>query len=184
MDLTTIFIALGLAMDSFSVSITNGLANKFIKVTDALKIGVFFGLFQAIMPVFGWLAGVNFIDVISGVDHWIAFGLLSFIGCRMIYEAIKEESKKLISSLSFGMLLMLSIATSIDALAVGLSLSFLKVSIVAPAIITGIITFLLSFLGVYLGNRFGRFFKNKIEVLGGLILLVIGFKILIEHLAS
>ena len=184
MDLIILLIAFGLAMDSFSVSIVNGLTNKFFKFTDALKIGAFFGLFQAIMLVFGWIAGTNVIDFIAGFDHWIAFGLLSFIGCRMIYESIKEESKKLISSLSFGMLLMLSIATSIDALAVGLSLSFLKVSIVAPAIITGIITFSLSFLGVYLGNRFGRFFKNKIEVLGGLILLVIGFKILIEHLVS
>jgi putative Mn2+ efflux pump MntP len=173
MDLTTILIAFGLAMDSFSVAITNGLTNRIFKVINALKIGLFFGFFQAIMAVFGWLAGVNFIGSIAGFDHWIAFGLLSLIGGRMIYESIKKESKKLISSPNIGVLLMLSIATSIDALAVGLSLSFLKVSIVTPAIITGIITG---------GSRFGHFFKNRVEVLGGLILIIIGFKILIEHL--
>ncbi len=182
MDVTTLLIAFGLAMDSFSVSITNGLTRKLVKTTDALKVGVFFGFFQAIMPVFGWLAGANFVKLIEGVDHWIAFGLLSFIGCRMIYESIKKEAKKVIGSLSLGVLLMFSIATSIDALAVGLSLSFLKVSIVAPVITTGIITFLLSFLGMYLGSRFGHFFKNKIEVLGGIILLIIGINILLEHL--
>ncbi len=182
MDITTILIAFGLAMDSFSVSITNGLTRKLVKVTDALKVGLFFGFFQAIMPVFGWLAGENVIEFIAGFDHWIAFGLLGFIGCRMIYESIKKDAKKVISSLSLGMLLMLSIATSIDALAVGLSLSFLKVSIVTPAIATGLITFFLSFIGMYLGSRFGRILKNKIEVLGGIILIVIGFNILIEHL--
>jgi putative Mn2+ efflux pump MntP len=179
---TTILIAFGLAMDSFSVSITNGLTRKFVKVTDALKIGLFFGFFQAIMPVFGWLAGENVIEFIAGFDHWIAFGLLSLIGCRMMYESIKKDAKKVIGSLSLGILLMLSIATSIDALAVGLSLSFSKVSIVAPAIATGLITFSLSFLGMYLGSRFGRFLKNKIEVLGGMILIIIGLNILIEHL--
>ena len=182
MDITTILIAFGLAMDSFSVSITNGLTRKLVKVTDALKVGLFFGFFQAIMPVFGWLAGENVIEFIAGFDHWIAFGLFGFIGCRMIYESIKKDAKKVISSLSLGMLLMLSIATSIDALAVGLSLSFLKVSIVTPAIAIGLITFFLSVIGMYLGSRFGRIFKNKIEVLGGIILIVIGFNILIEHL--
>lgn len=182
MDVTTILIAFGLAMDSFSVSITNGLTRKFVKVTDALKIGLFFGFFQAIMPVFGWLTGENVIEFIAGFDHWIAFGLLSLIGCRMIYESIKKDAKKVIGSLSLGMLLMLSIATSIDALAVGLSLSFLKASIVAPAIATGLITFSLSFLGMYLGSQFGRFLKNKIEILGGIILIIIGLNILIEHL--
>jgi putative Mn2+ efflux pump MntP len=182
MDVTTILIALGLAMDSFSVSISNGLNRKFVKVADALKIGSLFGFFQAIMPVFGWLAGANVIEFIEGFDHWIAFGLLSFIGCRMIYESIIKDAKKVIGSLSLGVLLVLSIATSVDALAVGLSLSFLKVSIVAPVIATGIITFSLSFLGMYLGSRFGRFFKNKIEILGGVILIVIALNILIEHL--
>ena len=182
MDVTTILIAVGLAMDSFSVSIATGLTRTYVTVTNALTIGVFFGFFQAIMPVIGWLAGGNVIAFIAGVDHWVAFGLLSFIGCRMMYEAIQKDAKKVLGSLRLGVLLMLSIATSIDALAVGLSLSFLQVSIVAPAITTGIITFFLSFVGMYLGSRFGRFLKTKIEVLGGVILIIIGINILLEHL--
>ena len=181
--ITMLFIAFGLALDSFSVSITSGLIIKRLKINSALRIAMFFGFFQTIMPFLGWLAGINIIDLISGADHWIAFGLLSFIGCRMIYETIKtESSKKIINPLNVNVLLMLSVATSIDALAVGLSLSFLKISIVTPAVIIGIITFLLSFLGVFVGKRFGHFFENKIEVIGGLILIGIGIKILIEHL--
>jgi putative Mn2+ efflux pump MntP len=182
MDIVTIFIALGLAMDSFSVSITRGLNNTQTRMLiEALKVAFFFGLFQGIMPVMGWLAGVSFIDFISGFDHWIVFGLLTFIGLRMIYESTTAESKKIVSSSKFPVLIMLSIATSIDALAVGLSLSFLEVSIITPAIIIGIITFSLSFLGVYIGRRFGGFFE-KIGILGGIILIGIGIKILIEHL--
>ncbi len=168
-------------MDAFSVSITHGLGNKSFKPTDALKLGISFGLFQAIMPVFGWLAGVSIMDLISGFDHWIALGLLCFVGGRMIYESTKKGAEKLINSLSIGTLLMLSIATSIDALAVGMSLSFLNVPIVTPAIIIGIVTFTLSFVGVYLGNRFRHFLGNKIEVLGGVILIAIGLRILLEH---
>ncbi len=182
MDGTTILIAVGLAMDSFSVSVANGLTRPSVTVANAVKIGVFFGFFQAIMPVLGWLAGVNVLELIAGVDHWVAFGLLCFIGGRMMYEALRTDAKKILGSLSVGVLLVLSLATSIDALAVGLSLSFARVSIVAPAIATGIITFALSFIGMYLGSRFGRFLKNKIEVLGGVILLLIGINILLEHL--
>ena len=182
LDIVTILIALGLAMDSFSVSITRGLTNTPRRMSlEALKVAFMFGLFQGIMPVVGWLAGVSMIDFISGLDHWIAFGLLAFIGLRMIYEATTVESKKMVSSSSFSVLIMLSVATSIDALAVGLSLSFLDVSIFTPAIIIGVITFALSFLGVYIGKKFGGFFE-KIGVLGGVILCVIGIKILIEHM--
>lgn len=184
MDLTTLLVAFGLAMDAFSVSVSHGLAVKSFKSINALKLGVSFGLFQAVMPVLGWLAGVNMIDFISGFDHWVAFGLLSFIGGRMIYESTKNGSERLISSLSIGVLLMLSIATSIDALAVGLSFSFLRVPVLAPAIVIGVVTFSLSFLGVYFGNRFGRFLGNKVEVVGGVILTVIGLRILIEHLIT
>ena len=169
-------------MDAFSVSITHGIANKSVKSVNAIKLAVSFGSFQAIMPVLGWLAGVNVIDLISEFDHWIAFILLTFIGARMIYESTRNVSEKLINSLSNGVLLMLSIATSIDALAVGLSLSFLRVPILIPAIIIGLVTFSLSFLGVYCGNRIGCFLGNKVEVLGGIILIVIGLKILLEHL--
>jgi putative Mn2+ efflux pump MntP len=182
MDITILLIALGLAMDSFSVAIANGFATKTFKITEALKISAFFGFFQAIMPIIGWYAGVHILDLISDYDHWVAFFLLTFIGSRMIYESIRKESNRLVSSLSIKVLLILSIATSIDALAVGLSLSLLKVSIIIPAIVTGVVTFSLSFFGVYLGGRFGRLLKNRVESLGGLILVAIGLKILLEHL--
>lgn len=184
MDIITIIaIAFGLAMDAFAVSITSGITIKHLKINNALKIAVFFGLFQAIMPLVGWLAGLSLKDFISEIDHWIAFGLLSFIGCKMIYESITVQSnEKHFDPLNVYVLLMLSVATSIDALAVGVSFAFLKVSIVTPVIIIGTITFLLSYLGVYIGDRIGHFFENKIEIAGGLLLIGIGLKILIESL--
>ena len=182
MDITILLIALGLAMDSFSVAIANGLATKTFQVTKAIKIGTFFGFFQAIMPVIGWYAGVHVIDLIADYDHWVAFFLLAFIGSKMIYESIKKESDSFVSSLSFKVLIILSVATSIDALAVGLSLSLLQVSIIVPAVVTGVVTFLLSFFGVYLGGRFGSVLKSRVESLGGIILVAIGLKILLEHL--
>ncbi len=182
MDIVTILIALGLAMDSFSVSITRGFNSTKTKMSiEALKTGFFFGLFQGLMPIIGWLAGLSIIELISGFDHWITFGLLVFIGIRMIYESISKESKQVVNSSSFKVLIMLSIATSIDALAVGLSLSFLDASIVTPAIMIGIITFFLSFFGVYVGKKFGSYFE-KIGVLGGIILIVIAVRIMVEHL--
>ena len=182
MDIITVLIALGLAMDSFSVSIARGFTNNKTNLSiEALKVGLFFGLFQAIMPIIGWLAGLSLIDFISGFDHWIAFGLLTIIGIRMIYESLNTESRKIATSSSLKVLIMLSIATSIDALAVGLSLSFIETSIVTPAIIIGIITFTLSFLGLYIGKKLGNYFK-RIGILGGIILTAIGLRILIEHL--
>jgi len=182
MDITIVLVAFALAMDSFSVSITNGLAAKTFKVGDALKIGLFFGAFQAIMSLVGWFAGVHVLDLISGFDHWIAFGLLIFIGCRMIYESVKLESTKFLDSPRIGVLLVLSVATSIDALAVGLSFSFLRIPMIVPAVVIGVVAFLLSFLGVYLGGKLGQFLRNRVEILGGIILIVIGTKILVEHL--
>jgi len=182
MDITVLLIALGLAMDSFSVAIANGLATKTFQATKAIKIAVFFGFFQGIMPVIGWLAGVHAIDLIADYDHWVAFFLLTFIGARMIYESIKKESDTLVASLSIKVLLVLSIATSIDALAVGLSLSLLQVSIIIPALVTGVVTFSLSFFGVYIGGKFGCVLKSRVESLGGIILVFIGLKILLEHL--
>jgi Predicted membrane protein len=183
MDVVTIvLIAIGLAMDAFAVSITSGLTIKSLKVTYALRIALFFGFFQAVMSGIGWLAGFGLRDIISGIDHWIAFGLLSLIGCKMICEATRiETNEKEINPLNSYLLLLLAIATSIDALAVGLSLSFLTVAIVTPAVIIGIVTFLMSFLGVFLGNGFGHFFEHKIELIGGLTLIGIGVKIVIEH---
>jgi len=136
------------------------------------------------MPVIGWLAGLGLKDFIADVDHWIAFGLLSFIGIKMIYEAfyIKEDKQKTDDSLNNQVVLILAIATSIDALAVGVSFAFLSISIVMPVVVIGLITFVLSFLGVYLGNRVGHFFESRIEIFGGIILIGIGIKILIEHL--
>ena len=181
LDITIILIAIGLAMDSFSASVTRGFAiNKATLLIEALKTGFFFGLFQAVMPLIGWFAGVSIIDLISGFDHWIAFGLLCFIGIRMIYESFSQDSKKVICSSNLKVLFVLSIATSIDALAVGLSLSFLNTSIILPAIIIGITTFSLSFLGVFIGKKFGSYF-DKIGILGGVILIVIAIRIIIEH---
>ena len=184
MDIITIlFIAFGLSMDAFAVSVTSGITIKNLKVNNALQIAFFFGLFQAIMPIIGWSAGLSLRDFISGIDHWIAFVLLSVIGCKMFYESTKMKTDKETSNpLNIYMLLILSIATSIDALAVGLSLSFLKIFIVTPAIIIGGVTFLLSFAGVFIGNKVGHFFENKIEIAGGLILIGIGVKILVEDL--
>lgn len=184
MDMFTIvLIAVGLAMDSFAVSITSGITTKNLRIPSALKIATFFGLFQAGMPIIGWLAGLSVIELISGTDHWIAFGLLSLIGCKMIYESIKREhGEKKIISMNTYVLLILSVATSIDALAVGLSFAFLKIYIATPIIVIGTVTFLLSFIGVFAGNKFGHFLEKKIEITGGLILIGIGIKILLEHL--
>jgi putative Mn2+ efflux pump MntP len=180
---TIIFIACGLAMDAFAVSITSGLTIKKLRVEHAFRIAFFFGAFQAIMPLVGWMAGLRLQDIIANIDHWIAFGLLSVIGCKMIYESFRmERSRNKMNPLNLVVLLMLSIATSIDALAVGVSLAFLRVSIITPIILIGSITFLLSFLGIFMGNRFGHFFEQKIEVIGGIILIGIGVKIVVEHL--
>ena len=181
--LTLLFIALGLSMDAFAVSITSGITIKEQRLNHALRIGLFFGSFQALMPLIGWLAGLSLRDLISGVDHWVAFGLLSLIGGKMIYGATKIGSdKKDANPLSVFVLLILSIATSIDALAVGLSFAFLKISVATPIIVIGFVTFVLSFLGVLVGNKLGHFFEKKMEIVGGLVLIGIGIKILIEHL--
>ncbi len=185
MEMITItFVAFGLAMDAFAVSITSGITIRYLKIDQALRIALFFGSFQAIMPVIGWLAGLSLRDFISDIDHWIAFGLLSFIGCKMIYEAFRMEAdQKGLNPLNVYVLLMLSIATSIDALAVGVSFAFLRISIITPVLVIGIVTFLLSYLGTFIGNRLGHFFERKIQILGGFILISIGVKILIGHLA-
>ncbi|MEM2102451.1 MAG: manganese efflux pump MntP family protein [Candidatus Bathyarchaeia archaeon] len=184
MDIVTImFVAFGLAMDAAAVSVTSGIAIKRVKINNALKIALFFGGFQAFMPVVGWLVGLGFVDFISGVDHWMAFGLLSFIGGKMIFDSLKIETPKEENKpLTLYALLVLSVATSIDALAVGLSFAFLKVSLATPIVIIGTVTFLFSLMGVFAGAKLGRVFENKIEIVGGFVLIGIGIKILIEHL--
>ncbi len=177
-----ILISLGLAMDAFAVSITNGITIQCLKLRHAVKIAVFFGGFQALMPLLGWLAGIGLKQYVESFDHWIAFALLSFIGTKMIYEAIwiKEVEKKC-DPLNLVVLLGLAIATSIDALAVGISFAFLHISIISPALIIGVITFVLSLAGVFIGNRIGDRLGSKMEVLGGIILIGMGIKILLSH---
>lgn len=181
--LTIIVIALGLAMDAFAVSIASGVSLKCFKANLAFRVALFFGGFQAIMPLIGWLAGSSFSQHIEAYDHWIAFGMLSVIGGKMIYEStVIAEVESKCDPQNLLILFGLAIATSIDALAVGLSFSMLNVSIIEPVLVIGVITFVLSFVGVYLGDKFGSFFENKMEIIGGIILILIGTKILLQHL--
>ena len=181
--LKVIFISLGLAADACAVSLSSGLTIKHLKFNKALKIALFFGIFQGLMFFIGWSLGLSFREPLSKIDHWIAFGLLSFLGGKLIYESLQiETSLKPFNPLDFYTLLALAIATSIDALAVGISFSLLKISILLSTSIIGLITFILSFFAVYLGHTFGDLFKNKIELVGGLFLIFFGSKILVEHL--
>jgi len=181
--LSIVLIAIGLAMDAFAVSITTGIVLRKNMLKNSLIIAGYFGFFQALMPLIGWFVGLQFKEYIEKIDHWIAFLLLGFIGFKMIYEAVKErgEQEEAIDPLNKKTLLFLAIATSIDALVVGVSFAFLEVSIASSIIIIGIITFIICFIGVYLGKKFGQLFKSKAELFGGALLVLIGFKILIEH---
>jgi len=182
-SITIIIIAVGLAMDAFVVSIVSGGAYRQLHLKHALRMALFFGGFQAVMPLIGSLAGLTLRDYIAFCDHWIAFGLLAAVGGKMIYESFKIGSEGKNSDPSnLLVVLVLSVATSIDALAVGITLSLLSGSILVAASIIGLITFVLSYLGVQIGKRFGHFFESKIEALGGVILVAIGIKILLEHL--
>jgi putative Mn2+ efflux pump MntP len=183
--LTILFIAVGLAMDAFAVAVVTGSVYKEFKVRHALRMALFFGGFQAVMPVIGFLAGLGLKDYIEAYDHWVAFALLCLVGGKMIYESFKiEAAERNRDPSNLLVLLALSFATSIDALAVGITLSLLKTPILLAATIIGLVTFGLSYCGVSLGKRFGHFFESKVEVAGGVILIVIGLKILIEHLTA
>lgn len=176
--------AVGLAMDAFAVAACKGLSMRRLNVRQALIIGLFFGAFQAVMPMIGWLVGKQFEKLISQFDHWVVFALLAFIGGRMILEAVRggDESETCDGALSLRELTVLAVATSIDALAVGISFAFLSVQIVPAALTIGVITFGLSILGVALGCRFGARYRNAATLAGGVILVLIGLKILLEHL--
>ena len=187
-----IFTGFALSMDAFAVSITKGMTIKNLKKSTALKIALAFGLFQGGMPLLGWLLGISFESYIKSIDHWIAFILLGFIGFNMIkgfFDERKEndESEPELSAttdkgdLSNKEIIMLAIATSIDALAVGVSFAFLRVSIIPAALIICIITFILCSVGVFVGNKVGDIFKGYAELVGGIILILIGFNILNEH---
>ncbi len=181
------FVGFGLAMDAFAVSVTSGISIKNMKIRHALIIAATFGAFQAIMPVIGWLIGGRAREFIITIDHWIAFALLGLIGAKMIYEGLKidEQVEKESNPLNIHILFALAVATSIDALVVGLTLSVININIFLPVLIIGIITFIMSFSGVWLGNRYGHIFNTaKLEILGGLILIALGLKILIEHLIN
>ena len=184
--MTVFLLALALAMDAFAVSITSGVTIKKMRLRHALRIAAFFGVFQAVMPILGWSLGKLWATQLAQVDHWIAFGLLLVIGVKMIYEAMQLEQieKEKGDPLNFYILLSLAVATSIDAAAVGVSLSFLEVAIVGPSIVIGAITFVISLAGTYIGKRFGDMFGKKIEILGGIVLIGIGVKILVEHLTA
>ena len=193
MDLITLLsISVALSMDAFSVSICKGIATKKFSLKTALLCGLWFGSFQALMPVIGFFLGSQFEHFITNIDHWIAFALLSFIGINMIREALNENEITDVgqqpiadnqgTSTGFKTMLGLAIATSIDALAVGVTFAFLKVNIWFSVMIIGITTFLFSFVGVKIGNVFGSRYSKTAEIIGGVILILLGLKILVEHL--
>ena len=177
-----IVIAVGLSMDAFAVSICKGLSVRRLRPRHNIICGLYFGGFQALMPVLGWLLGRQFESLIKNIDHWIAFVLLALIGANMIREAVKNEEENLNDSFSPRTMLPLAIATSIDALAVGVTFAFLDVEIVPAVSMIGVTTFVLSAVGVKIGNVFGAKYKSKAELVGGIVLVVMGVKILIEHL--
>jgi manganese efflux pump family protein len=178
-------IALALAMDAFAVSIASGIAIHNLRVHHALLIAGCFGFFQALMPLLGWLAGLRLHAALAAADHWVAFALLAGVGTKMICESFKLESvERRRNPLDVYVLLVLAVATSIDALAAGLSFAFLNVSIVEPALVAGAVTFATCYAGVWIGDRFGHFFEKKMELAAGIGLVAIGLKILLAHLAG
>lgn len=179
--LGVLLIGIGLAMDAFAISICKGLSMKKLSIKKVLIIGIYFGIFQAGMPMIGFLLGKSFEDMVTAIDHWIAFTLLALIGINMIREVFKEEEKA-DDDTSFKTMVVLAIATSIDALAVGITFAFLKTSILVSILIIGIVTFIISALGVVIGHKFGDRFEKKAQILGGVILIGMGIKILVEHL--
>ena len=183
MDFVTLLtLAVGLAMDAFAVSICKGLAMREKILKKGIIVGLWFGGFQALMPTIGFFLGTQFKDQITSIDHWIAFVLLGLIGINMVKEALSNEEEQADDSIAVKEMFMLAVATSIDALAVGITFAFLNVHIVSAASIIGVCTFLISFAGVKIGNIFGTKYKSKAELAGGIILILLGFKILFEHL--
>jgi putative Mn2+ efflux pump MntP len=184
MSIVEIFlIAIGLSMDAFAVSITLGLSDKKLKMAKFLLPGIYFGFFQALMPFIGFYGGKYFTGEIQILDHWIAFVLLAFIGGKMIKESFeKKEEKANENSYKFTRMLLLAVSTSIDALAVGITFAFFRINIFMAIIIIGLTTFIISIAGAKIGDVFGIKFKSKAEIFGGAILVMLGIKILIEHL--
>lgn len=179
--LEIIIIAIGVSMDAFAVAICKGLSVRTVRAAHVLKTGLWFGGFQALMPLIGYFLGIGFADVVSSVDHWIAFILLGLIGGNMIKESFSKEEENPDPDFSFRTMLTMAVATSIDALAVGISMAFLRVPIWTAVLIIGVTTALFSMAGVKIGNVFGARYKSASELTGGVILIFIGLKILIEH---
>jgi putative Mn2+ efflux pump MntP len=177
-----IIIAVGVSMDAFAVSICKGLSVRRLRPAHMVSAALWFGGFQALMPLIGYFVGLGFADLVADVDHWIAFVLLGIIGGKMIKEACAKDDEEHTPDFSFKTMLVLAVATSIDALAVGVSFAFLRVDIWTSILVIGLMTGAFSALGVQLGHVFGALFKSKAEFIGGLILVGIGIKILLEHL--
>lgn len=177
-------IGVGLSMDAFAVAICKGLKMQRLNLKQTGLIALFFGGFQALMPIIGWFLGKQFERYITSVDHWIAFVLLAFIGGKMIYDSFHDDEKEDKEKDEFNIkeLLLMAVATSIDALAVGITFAFLQTNIWSAVAIIGATTFVLSAVGVFIGHKFGAKYKNKAELAGGIILVFIGIKILLEHL--
>lgn len=183
MEIVEIFLlGIGLSMDAFAVSVCKGVSVSQLKVKHALLVGIYFGGFQALMPFIGYLLGSQFQGIIEAVDHWVAFGLLLLIGLNMIREAISEGEGDTNASFALQTMLVLAVATSIDALAVGITFAFLSVHIWSAIAIIGCTTFAISALGIKIGHIFGNKYQKKAEIAGGVILILIGLKILCEHL--
>lgn len=177
-----LLLSVGLAMDAFAVSICKGISMKKMNWKKALIIGLYFGGFQALMPVIGYFLGTAFESIITNIDHWVAFILLGIIGGNMIKESFEDESDSCNDDVGFKTMVILAIATSIDALTVGITFAFLKVNLIAAISMIGVITLALSVIGTKIGNKFGNKYKNKAELVGGIILVLLGIKILLEHL--
>ena len=183
MDLIELFlIAVGLSMDAFAVSVCKGLAMPKCTFKKAAIVGLWFGGFQALMPAIGYILEAQIQEAIASIDHWIAFVLLALIGGNMIHEALDNDEEEADASLDVKTMFLLAVATSIDALAIGITFAFLKVNIIPAVCFIGIVTFIISFAGVKIGNVFGARYKNKAEIVGGIILILLGLKILLEHL--
>lgn len=179
---TILLISIGLAMDAFAVAICKGLSMKKMNWNKAIIVGLYFGFFQAVMPMVGYFLGTTFEKSVTNIDHWIALILLVAIGGNMIREAIKNDSENYNDSIKVKDMVVLAIATSIDAMAIGMTFACLNIKIIRPVVSIGIITFILSVIGVKIGNEFGSKYKNKAQIAGGLILILLGIKIVLEHL--
>ena len=177
-----VIIGIGLAMDAFAVAICKGLSLRNKEVTKYIIVGSYFGIFQGLMPIIGYILGVSFQNIITKVDHWVAFILLGVIGINMIKESFSKENRSVTDKVNFKTMFPLALATSIDALAVGITFAFLKVNIVTATLIITVTTFIISLFGVAIGNKFGSKYEHRAEFIGGLILVLMCLKILLDHL--